>query len=49
MLIVTARMGFLARANNRKDNEDPDGNTVSLLVQLDKARSGVNGMQVADT
>jgi hypothetical protein len=49
LLIVTARMGILASASTRKDNEEPDGNTVSLLVQLGRARSGVNEWQVADT
>lgn len=42
LLIVTARMGFLTQAKDRKDNEEPDGNTVSLLVQLNKAISSVN-------
>ena len=31
LLIVTARMSTLARAKDRKDDEDPDGSTVSLL------------------
>jgi hypothetical protein len=41
-------MTFLAMAKDRKDNEDPDGNTVSFFVEPGKARSSVDGMQVAD-
>jgi hypothetical protein len=48
LLILTARMTFLAMAKDRKDNEDPDGNTVSFFVEPGKARSSVDGMQVAD-
>lgn len=40
---------LIARAKNRKDNEDLDGSTASLLVQLGWAGSGMIGMQVADT
>jgi hypothetical protein len=48
LLILTARMTFLAMAKDRKDNEDPDGNTVSFFVEPGKARSSVDGMQMAD-
>lgn len=47
LLIVTARMSLLARAKDRKDNEDPDGLTVSLLCSaLARPCQGVIGIQV---
>jgi hypothetical protein len=47
-LIVTARLGLLARAKDRKDNEEPDGMTVSLLGQLWQGQVRRKRIKVAD-